>query len=270
VPWVLFEAGALSKTLDRTYVIPYLIDLEPSDILPGPLTQFQAKRADREGTWELVRTLNGKLDNLLAVDQLKRVFDRSWSELERALKQLPATTSQPEVRRSRENMLGEVLEEVRRMSLYISDDITPQLNVHARYLEFIAKLINPVSGLSLPNTSGQATSPLGSYVPAQQNPVVLARSSASPILNLPRTQETTFSSDFNQIRSIIEGILRQSGQVKAVDILNMFDARSTESVVNVIKIMMADGILTYQLPLKGGSLIQLSTGVQEIDDNTPL
>src|SRR5262245_10836217 len=29
-PWILFEAGALSKTIEKTYVIPYLIDMEPS------------------------------------------------------------------------------------------------------------------------------------------------------------------------------------------------------------------------------------------------
>jgi hypothetical protein len=52
-----FEAGALSKTIDNnTYVIPYLIDLEPSDILPGPLTQFQAKRANKSETWQLICT----------------------------------------------------------------------------------------------------------------------------------------------------------------------------------------------------------------------
>jgi hypothetical protein len=117
-------------------VIPYLIDLEPSDILPGPLTQFQAKRADRDGTWELIRTLNSKLDNMLGLDQLRRVFDRSWDELQRALNQLPTTpTSNREVRRSSEDVLGEVLEEVRRISAYISNGINPQLNEHARHLE---------------------------------------------------------------------------------------------------------------------------------------
>jgi hypothetical protein len=58
--------------------------------------------------------------------------------------------------------------------------------------------------------------------------------------------------------------------MKAVNIINMFDPRSKDSVVNEIKIKMADGILTFQPPLKGGSLIQLNTPAQEIDDNTPL
>jgi hypothetical protein len=56
-PWILFEAGALAKTIEDTFVCPYLIDLVPSDIPSGPLTQFQAKRADEKETWELILQL---------------------------------------------------------------------------------------------------------------------------------------------------------------------------------------------------------------------
>jgi hypothetical protein len=45
-PWILFEAGALAKTIESTFVVPYLIDLEPPNINRGPLKQFQAKRAN--------------------------------------------------------------------------------------------------------------------------------------------------------------------------------------------------------------------------------
>ena len=37
-PWILFEAGALSKTLENTFVCPLLIGLEPADV-SGPLAQ---------------------------------------------------------------------------------------------------------------------------------------------------------------------------------------------------------------------------------------
>src|SRR5229473_2295304 len=47
--WLHFEAGALAKTLENTFVCPYLFDLKPSDV-KGPLAQFQAMTADEPGT----------------------------------------------------------------------------------------------------------------------------------------------------------------------------------------------------------------------------
>src|SRR5438045_1936561 len=40
-PWILFEAGALSKTVGKSFVCPYLFGLDRID-LTGPLLQFQA------------------------------------------------------------------------------------------------------------------------------------------------------------------------------------------------------------------------------------
>lgn len=50
-PWLMFEAGALSKTLTETFVCPYLFDLSPSQ-LSGPISQFQATLATKEGTFK--------------------------------------------------------------------------------------------------------------------------------------------------------------------------------------------------------------------------
>lgn len=38
-PWLNFEAGAISKTIDNTRVMPFLLDIEPKS-LAGPLAQF--------------------------------------------------------------------------------------------------------------------------------------------------------------------------------------------------------------------------------------
>ena len=40
-PWIMFEAGALSKQLDSSRVCPVLFGVESAD-LEGPLVQFQA------------------------------------------------------------------------------------------------------------------------------------------------------------------------------------------------------------------------------------
>ena len=53
--WVNYEAGALARS--NVLVCPYLLDMEPTE-LAGPLSQFQCAKADRDGTFALVRTLN--------------------------------------------------------------------------------------------------------------------------------------------------------------------------------------------------------------------
>lgn len=92
-PWILFEAGAIAKTLDDTYVCPYLIDFEPI-ALPGPLKQFQAKQANKNGTWELIKTINKALKvNSVDETKLERIFKKHWPDLEFALNSLPLVES---------------------------------------------------------------------------------------------------------------------------------------------------------------------------------
>lgn len=100
MPWILFEAGALAKTMTATAdtkVCPYLIDLESSRVPQGPLTQFHAKRADEKGTWELVSSINAALgDSARPNDQLRKTFVKWWPELEAALAPLQAEDSADE------------------------------------------------------------------------------------------------------------------------------------------------------------------------------
>jgi hypothetical protein len=56
-PWVVFEAGALAKSMQRSRVIPLLLDLEFRDIT-GPPAQFQAKKVERTGLNEIIQSLN--------------------------------------------------------------------------------------------------------------------------------------------------------------------------------------------------------------------
>lgn len=108
-PWVLFEAGALAKTFDDTFVCPYLFDLGPSALDAGPLTQFQSKQATKEGTYELVRSINqAAKDEGLSADQLDRAFERWWPDLESVLRQVPSQVFQGP-RRTANEMIEEIL-----------------------------------------------------------------------------------------------------------------------------------------------------------------
>ncbi len=80
-PWVLFEAGALSKTVSDARVIPYLLCLTPVD-LTGPFAQFQAILASRDDTLRLISALNSALGPARITDnQLADTFDLWWPRL---------------------------------------------------------------------------------------------------------------------------------------------------------------------------------------------
>ena len=125
-PWVLFETGALAKTIEETYVCPYLINLEPSEIPSGPLTQFQAKRATEKETLELLLTINKALGSgALSEEQLKKTFEKWWPDLKAVLDNLTPETTVANPARSSESKLDEILETVRDLSRRAKTDRAP-------------------------------------------------------------------------------------------------------------------------------------------------
>lgn len=123
-PWILFEAGAISRTMTSAYVCTLLIGLEPSDV-KGPLAQFQATNTKREEIWKLVGTLNKALGKL-ALDgrQLQQAFEALWPNLESELRNIPADESSPLPKRSERDLLTEILDLLRsqRRGLAISSE----------------------------------------------------------------------------------------------------------------------------------------------------
>jgi len=113
-PWLLFESGALAKTLDKTYVCPYLFDLEYSS-LPGPLQAFQSAKCDKEGTRRLVESVNRALgDSRLSDCVLEDAFAKWWGDLEDTLARVPPLQEGEEAERAAaaERSDRDVIEEV--------------------------------------------------------------------------------------------------------------------------------------------------------------
>lgn len=112
-PWIHFEAGALSKTLELTFVCPYLFDVEPTEV-EGPLVQFQATRANEQETRKLLHTINHALGKEALTDSsLDRAFDMWWPNLNQKLKQMPSATESPKPSRTQRDLLEEILDVVR-------------------------------------------------------------------------------------------------------------------------------------------------------------
>ena len=89
--WILFEAGALSKMVDQARICTYLYDLTPNQLL-SPLADFQATKAVKEDTFEMLASINNALGpQRLLIEKLQRAFARWWEVLEEKLKAIPAS-----------------------------------------------------------------------------------------------------------------------------------------------------------------------------------
>jgi TIR domain-containing protein len=123
-PWILFEAGALSKTIDKAFVCPFLFGLEPSDVR-GPLTQFQATKTEKDDTKRLITTINRALgDHRLGAQKIETAFEHWWPDLEPTLRSVRQIGGDAKTERSDRELLEEVLEVVRaegRDSLAVSE-----------------------------------------------------------------------------------------------------------------------------------------------------
>ena len=85
-PWLNFEAGALSKSIDRSLVFPFLFHVNPSD-LRGPLSQFQSTVYEKEDVLNLLSSINSRLNSEenLEHELLRHTFDVWWPQLEEGL-----------------------------------------------------------------------------------------------------------------------------------------------------------------------------------------
>lgn len=87
-PWISFEAGALSKTMDKSFVTPFLFDIKRSEV-NGPILQFQSTIFEREDIKKLVSTLNKACaENSISDSMLDRAFEVWYPTLEKDLNQL--------------------------------------------------------------------------------------------------------------------------------------------------------------------------------------
>ena len=112
-PWLHFESGALSKTIESTWVVPYLYKVSPTE-LQGPLTQFQAATADKDSTKNVMATLNSALgDNKLEEARLESSFENWWPKLETSLNEIQLTTEEAVPIRTERDILEEILDLVR-------------------------------------------------------------------------------------------------------------------------------------------------------------
>ncbi len=114
-PWILFEAGALSKT-KGSYVCTFLLDIAPADIEP-PLGQFQHTVFTKQEVLKLMQTINRLVEangeRSLSEENLGKVFETFWPQLEHELREITERKEGEVVRRSDRQLFEEILEILR-------------------------------------------------------------------------------------------------------------------------------------------------------------
>lgn len=110
-PWILFEAGAISKTEDAR-VCTFSLDLKSTDI-EQPLAQFQFTKFDEKDIRALAGTINNALEKVgeraLPEGTLNKSFELNWPDLEGKLKAI-ASKETEKVKPVRDER--EILEEI--------------------------------------------------------------------------------------------------------------------------------------------------------------
>ncbi|HNY40912.1 MAG TPA: toll/interleukin-1 receptor domain-containing protein, partial [Bryobacteraceae bacterium] len=107
--WMLFEAGALAKSIEDTQVCPLLFGLNPTD-LTDPLGQLQARTADKEDVGRLVNAINERLgEQRRQPEDLQIAFETFWPKMEEGFAALPTELPGKRPPRTDRQLLEEVL-----------------------------------------------------------------------------------------------------------------------------------------------------------------
>lgn len=113
-PWLTFEAGALSKTMEKAAVSPFLFDIKRSEV-SGPILQFQSTIFEKEDIKKLVFSLNKACGTETLTDErLEKTFTVWYPTLEEQLNNL--LISNPTTNNTNEeesiDSTSEILEEI--------------------------------------------------------------------------------------------------------------------------------------------------------------
>jgi hypothetical protein len=155
-PWLNFEAGALSKTIDKSRVCPFLFGLKRSEIRTGPLLQFQSTIYERDDISKLLHSMNcaaetkcideGRLDSVFGVwwPKLKESLDPLLHEASKASH--AAEKGQPASNQAGQNeILEELLDLARNQQKLLN---SPESLLPPPYLEQLVRSVNQFADVS--------------------------------------------------------------------------------------------------------------------------
>lgn len=156
--WIMFEAGALSKSMQDAKVIPLLFGLELSD-LSGPLSQFQALKIDQQGLLDVAKAINAVSENKTADSTISKLIPALWPQLQLMLDAIPENKASGRHLRPQTEVLEELVSQVRGLNSRVRDydaelsDRELNLREH-RFREFDPRMMfEAINSVSHPTSS---------------------------------------------------------------------------------------------------------------------
>lgn len=130
-PWINFESGALSKSVETSRVSPVLLGLKPSEV-PYPLAQFQLTTYTEGEFRKLTMSLNEALaSEAVSSSILDKAFTKWWPELQTQLDPLERKLSSAVIEQppmagvTSEDTLEEILQLLREQQRTLNSLNTP-------------------------------------------------------------------------------------------------------------------------------------------------
>lgn len=114
-PWVLFEAGALSKSVEDGKIIPLLLGIETDALKDSPLGQFQGECVNEAGIKKLVKSIVAEVANTPERElDIEKKFSMLWAGFKDKLAKIEIAEPQDNLEANEDNVPKD---------LFVSDDI---------------------------------------------------------------------------------------------------------------------------------------------------
>jgi TIR domain len=137
-PWVNFEAGALSKSLDRSRVAPFLFAVDRTAV-QGPLLQFQSTLIEENDIKKLLHSMDRACgEHALGEARVSETFEVWWPHLESRLDELQSATPKTKApNRPTADVLAEILELARGQQKLLA---SPEQLIPPAYIEWVLSM----------------------------------------------------------------------------------------------------------------------------------
>lgn len=134
--WLNFEAGALVKDLNTSCVIPYLIDIEPSD-LGNPLNNLNAVTHKKDHFLKMILDLNSLLDKKITKDVIQKTFEKFWPDIEKVFSEIIESKKKSKKSSKKTNESSDncenILHEIKEIKKHLSRIEGPSINPNNDY-----------------------------------------------------------------------------------------------------------------------------------------